>query len=236
MDAVARQTSYPYKMKVQDMTQRYRKFQRSWGTWYAFDNATGKLVFLRQSQFAAVAFDGADAKFDQKSAHTAVLGVALSFIIAREIFAGECEDFQRQIRVACKASLQSEQLFRKRDFFAISLNKISGFSVTLCHPRAGGCLARIRSRARSCVQLLDLENKQWQPRLPTPAEAQFFSSRSAIPLLDIPRGSLKNIAAVFLFAWHQALIAAFSGITFLADFGGIVANHFSASVFVASPR
>jgi hypothetical protein len=24
-------------MKVQDMTQRYRKFKRAWGTWYAFD-------------------------------------------------------------------------------------------------------------------------------------------------------------------------------------------------------
>ena len=41
------QTSYPYKMKVQDMTQRYRKFQRSWGTWYAFDNATGNSVSLK---------------------------------------------------------------------------------------------------------------------------------------------------------------------------------------------
>jgi hypothetical protein len=29
---------YPYKMKAQDMTQHYRKFKRSWGTWYAFDN------------------------------------------------------------------------------------------------------------------------------------------------------------------------------------------------------
>jgi integrase len=33
-------------MKVQDMTQRYRKFKRSWGTWYAFDNATGNSVTL----------------------------------------------------------------------------------------------------------------------------------------------------------------------------------------------
>jgi hypothetical protein len=39
-------TSYPYKMKVQDMT-RYRKFQRSWGMWYAFDNATGNSVSLK---------------------------------------------------------------------------------------------------------------------------------------------------------------------------------------------
>src|SRR5450432_3411396 len=31
-------------MKVQDMTQRYRKFQRAWGTWYAFDNVTGNSV------------------------------------------------------------------------------------------------------------------------------------------------------------------------------------------------
>ena len=41
------QTSYPYKMKVQDMTQRYRKFQRAWGMWYAFDNATGNSVSLK---------------------------------------------------------------------------------------------------------------------------------------------------------------------------------------------
>src|ERR1022692_334992 len=46
-DARASQTSYPYKMKVQDMTQRYRKFQRSWGMWYAFDNATGNSVSLK---------------------------------------------------------------------------------------------------------------------------------------------------------------------------------------------
>ena len=31
-------------MKVQDMTQRYRKFKRAWGMWYAFDNATGNSV------------------------------------------------------------------------------------------------------------------------------------------------------------------------------------------------
>jgi hypothetical protein len=31
------------------MTQRYRKFQRSWGMWYgyAFDNATGNSVSLK---------------------------------------------------------------------------------------------------------------------------------------------------------------------------------------------
>jgi integrase len=34
-------------MKVQDMKQRYRKFQRSWGTWYAFDNATGNSASLK---------------------------------------------------------------------------------------------------------------------------------------------------------------------------------------------
>ena len=34
-------------MKVQDMTQRYRKFQRAWGMWYAFDNATGNSVSLK---------------------------------------------------------------------------------------------------------------------------------------------------------------------------------------------
>jgi hypothetical protein len=34
-------------MKVQDMAQRYRKFKRSWGTWYAFDNAIGNSVSLK---------------------------------------------------------------------------------------------------------------------------------------------------------------------------------------------
>jgi hypothetical protein len=29
------------------MTQRYRKFKRSWGMWYAFDNATGNSVSLK---------------------------------------------------------------------------------------------------------------------------------------------------------------------------------------------
>ncbi len=34
-------------MKMQDMTQRYRKFKRSWGMWYAFDNATGNSTSLK---------------------------------------------------------------------------------------------------------------------------------------------------------------------------------------------
>jgi hypothetical protein len=34
-------------MKVQDMTQRYRKFKRSWGMWYAFDTFTGNSVSLK---------------------------------------------------------------------------------------------------------------------------------------------------------------------------------------------
>lgn len=34
-------------MKVLDMTQRYRKFRRAWGTWYAFDNATGNSQSLK---------------------------------------------------------------------------------------------------------------------------------------------------------------------------------------------
>src|ERR1017187_4063067 len=46
-DARQNQSSYPYKMKVQDMTQRYRKFKRSWGMWYAFDNVTGNSVSLK---------------------------------------------------------------------------------------------------------------------------------------------------------------------------------------------
>jgi integrase len=46
-DAGENQASYPYKMKVVDMTQRYRKFKRSWGMWYAFDNVTGNSVSLK---------------------------------------------------------------------------------------------------------------------------------------------------------------------------------------------
>jgi len=46
-DARQNQPPYPYKMKVQDMTQRYRKFKRSWGMWYAFDTATGNSVSLK---------------------------------------------------------------------------------------------------------------------------------------------------------------------------------------------
>jgi hypothetical protein len=34
-------------MKVQDMTQRYRKFKRAWGMWYAFDTVTGNSVSLK---------------------------------------------------------------------------------------------------------------------------------------------------------------------------------------------
>ena len=34
-------------MKVQDMTQRYRKFKRSWGMWYAFDNVTGNSISFK---------------------------------------------------------------------------------------------------------------------------------------------------------------------------------------------
>lgn len=35
------------QMKMQDMTQRYRKFRRSWGMWYAFDNLTGNSESLK---------------------------------------------------------------------------------------------------------------------------------------------------------------------------------------------
>jgi hypothetical protein len=34
-------------MKAQDMTQRYRKFKRAWGMWYAFDTATGNSMSLK---------------------------------------------------------------------------------------------------------------------------------------------------------------------------------------------
>jgi integrase len=34
-------------MKMQDMKQRYRKFKRSWGVWFAFDNLTGNSSTLK---------------------------------------------------------------------------------------------------------------------------------------------------------------------------------------------
>jgi integrase len=34
-------------MKTKDMKERYRKFKRAWGTWYAFDNVTGNSVTLK---------------------------------------------------------------------------------------------------------------------------------------------------------------------------------------------
>jgi hypothetical protein len=34
-------------MKTQAMTQRYRKFKRAWGMWYAFDTGTGNSVSLK---------------------------------------------------------------------------------------------------------------------------------------------------------------------------------------------
>ena len=34
-------------MKIQDMTQRYRKFKCAWGMWHAFDTATGNPVSLK---------------------------------------------------------------------------------------------------------------------------------------------------------------------------------------------
>ena len=34
-------------MKETDMTQRYRKFKRTWGMYYAYDNVTGNSVSLK---------------------------------------------------------------------------------------------------------------------------------------------------------------------------------------------
>ena len=40
-------TPYPYNMMTQDMMQRYRKFKRTWGMYYAYDNLTGNSVSLK---------------------------------------------------------------------------------------------------------------------------------------------------------------------------------------------
>jgi integrase len=42
-------------MKAQDMTQRYRKFKRAWGTYYAFDTVTGNSVSLKTKDKAEAA-------------------------------------------------------------------------------------------------------------------------------------------------------------------------------------
>jgi len=38
------------EMKMQDMTQHYRKLKRAWGMWHAFDTATGNSVSLNSTQ------------------------------------------------------------------------------------------------------------------------------------------------------------------------------------------
>ena len=48
-DAGTNLPAYPYKMKVTDMTLRYRKFKRTWDMYYAFDTVTGNSV-IRPSQ------------------------------------------------------------------------------------------------------------------------------------------------------------------------------------------
>ena len=53
-------------MKV-DMTQRYRKFKRTWGTYYAYDNFTGNSV----SRIAGTGF-AADHKGGSELSHHSV--------------------------------------------------------------------------------------------------------------------------------------------------------------------
>ena len=41
----------PRIMKETDMTQRYREFKRTWGTYYVFDNVTGNSVNCTSCEF-----------------------------------------------------------------------------------------------------------------------------------------------------------------------------------------
>ena len=70
-------------MKVQDMTQRYRKFQRIWGTWYAFDNATGNSVSLR-TRAKAEAVQKVNAMNETERQPGINLGLALVYLNATD--------------------------------------------------------------------------------------------------------------------------------------------------------
>jgi site-specific recombinase XerD len=70
-------------MKVQDMTQRYRKFQRSWGTWYAFDNVTGNSVSLK-TRVKAEAVQKVNAMNETERRPSISLGLARVYLNATD--------------------------------------------------------------------------------------------------------------------------------------------------------
>jgi hypothetical protein len=70
-------------MKVQDMKQRYRKFKRAWGTWHAFDNATGNSVSLK-TRVRAEAEQKVSAMNETERQPTISLGLAKVYLNATD--------------------------------------------------------------------------------------------------------------------------------------------------------
>jgi integrase len=70
-------------MKTQDMKERYRKFKRAWGTWYAFDNATGNSVTLK-TRDKAEAVQKVNAMNETERAPSISLGLARVYLNATD--------------------------------------------------------------------------------------------------------------------------------------------------------
>jgi hypothetical protein len=65
------------------MTQRYRKFKRSWGMWYAFDNATGNSVSLK-TRVKAEAVQKVNAMNETERQPSISLGLARVYLNATD--------------------------------------------------------------------------------------------------------------------------------------------------------
>ena len=70
-------------MKALDMTQRYRKFKRSWGMWYAFDTATGNSVTLK-TRVPAEAVQKVNAMNETERQPSISLGLARVYLNATD--------------------------------------------------------------------------------------------------------------------------------------------------------
>jgi site-specific recombinase XerD len=70
-------------MKIQDMTQRYRKFKRAWGMWYAFDTATGNSVSLK-TRVQAEAVQKVNAMNETERVPAISLGLARVYLNATD--------------------------------------------------------------------------------------------------------------------------------------------------------
>jgi integrase len=70
-------------MKVQDMTQRYRKFKRTWGMYYAFDTVTGNSVSLK-TRVQAEAVQKVNAMNETERVLSISLGLARVYLNATD--------------------------------------------------------------------------------------------------------------------------------------------------------